>query len=543
MKRLSRSLILLVFAALAFATLIPLWHDTGWPNNHEGNSFALRTHIYARHFSWLDMAPVWSSADAAGYGSPQPLMYHKLFYMLAGALEIVTGSAKNADVIAIGLLLVAGATGLYLTARAIGVSRLASAVAGCSLITANYTVTNWLVRGALGEFSAAMIAPWVLFFFVRTIQTGRMPIGLGLSLALMWLGHSVLAYFAGLLLAATFLLLAIVRSAPWAALSPRTAWPAVAAFVIPVAPYVLLMSILGRGYDFARILTPPFQPIYQFRGFFWAYVWERYWRFGERFTGLTIELDHAPLAMVVVGLAAIIMRPRAAAGSSRWRAFQPALPFVLVAVLGLLLQVEAFAYFYAWVPGAVYLQFPWRLLALITPALIVVAVSLADALPSLIRRVTFGGALLWMLATCGAFAPESYGRTPVSSNLENVSFSGFREYEPVSAPPIGELNALLSERWKDAGCSYQRLVTNNEEVRSVDFHTSCRQSTVLPLPVYASRLHEVASSQNRPPLACLSVPDLPGVCGVAIPAGEGSVSVSLPTMWSAVRWAWRGVIG
>src|SRR5262245_40180289 len=155
--------------------------------------------------------PIWSSADVSGFGSPLPLMYHKLFYFLGGALALITGSIKSADVTAIALLLVAGAGGIALTLRSLGASRLAAIIGGCCLITANYTVTNWLVRGALAEFTSAMIVPWVLFYFVRSVNAGRIAAGLGISLGLLWLSHSVLGYFTGVILAFSFLLMAAFR--------------------------------------------------------------------------------------------------------------------------------------------------------------------------------------------------------------------------------------------------------------------------------------------------------------------------------------------
>ena len=280
------------FAVLALATLNPLWSAPGWPMSHEGPAFALRTHIYARHFSGWDLMPIWSSADASGFGSPMPLLYHKLFYVLAGGLDLVTGSLKSADMSAVAILLVAGATGLYLTVRALGAGPLAAIIAGCCLITANYTVTNWEVRGALAESCAAMVTPWVFLFFVKTIQLGRMTMGLGVALGLLWLSHSVLAFFAALILAVTYLILAIARLAPLSVLNPRTAWPAVLCFALLVGPYLVPLAILGRAYDVNRILTPPYRPVYQFRSVS-AYFWEQRWHFGSTASGLTVQLDHA----------------------------------------------------------------------------------------------------------------------------------------------------------------------------------------------------------------------------------------------------------
>ena len=540
-RHLVRILVALAFFALALTTLRPLWGQDGWPDNHEGNLFILRTHIYARHFSWLDLMPIWSSADISGFGSPLPLMYHKLFYFLAGALALVTGSVKSADVTAIALLLVTGASGTALTLRSLGASRLTAGIGGCCLITANYTVTNWLVRGALAEFTGAMIVPWVLFYFVRGLSAGRIGAGLGITLGLLWLSHSVLAYFMGLILAVTFVVMAAFRLVPWSALHPRTAWPAFAWFALLVTPYVVLMLALGRDYDITRILTPPFQPEYQFRSFL-AYFWDDRWRFGDRSANLTVQLDAALVALLAVAAAALLIR-RPDDAAKRSQVVVPIVPVLVVMAVGLFLQLPASAVLYRWMPGALFIQFPWRLLAIITPSLIVSALFIAErALPPGARSFALGAAAAWTIAVCGAFAPLRYGRFPVAPDLRTVTFSGFREYEPRTASPLAQSRAAIGEWWSASGCSYVVGDPGNDETALVTFQTSCGRSALLPLPIYASPLHAVGSSTHGRRQPCFDLPDFPGVCGAVVPPGDSVISVKLPTVRSFVAWAWRRVV-
>src|SRR4051794_14233030 len=154
--------------------------------SHEGPAFAQRTLVYARHLQQFDLVPIWSSADASGFGSPMPLFYHRLFYLLAAPLLLVTASAKSATLVTLAIVLVVGAWGMYRLVRTLGGGALAASVAGVCLIAANYTVTNWLVRGAVAELTAAMIVPWVYTEFVNARQQRRMPWRLGLWLALLW---------------------------------------------------------------------------------------------------------------------------------------------------------------------------------------------------------------------------------------------------------------------------------------------------------------------------------------------------------------------
>jgi hypothetical protein len=358
---------------------------------------------------------------------------------------------------------------------------------------------------------------------------------------LLWLSHSVLAYYVALILGATYLLLASGGLAAWTVLRPHTAWRAAAAFAVLVGPYLLPLWILGLDYDIYRILSPPYQPASQFRPVI-SYLWESDWEFGHTATGLTVQLDHAMLVLMAAGLFLLAFRRPAPADQTRWSLLKPVMPFLIIVALGLLLQLPVATVFYDRVPGAAFIQFPWRLLALITPALIVAALCLADkVLPADGRHFVLGVVAAWMVVGCGAFAPLRDARIPLSLRLDGLTFSGFREYEPREAPPLADLGASLAARWLEAGCTYRRL--DVDEVASVRFQTSCGRSAVLPLPVYASPVHVVRSASLERRQACEPLADFPAVCGAVIGAAEDTVSVDLPNMASLGRWIWRRLWG
>jgi hypothetical protein len=532
------ALAVLIFGVLGVATLKPIWQEPGWPVSHEGYAFALRTHVYARHFAAMDILPLWSSLDASGFGSPMPLLYHKLFYVVAAPIALVAGSLKTAVLAAVALFLVAGSAGMYALLRSLGASVLAGIVAGCCLIAANYTVTNWLVRGALAEFSAAMVMPWVLLALARTIQAGRPTPGLGVSLGLVFLGHSVLGLYAVGLVALTCAVVAAIGLFPWTGLAPRAAWRALAWLAVLAGPVALVMVIVGRDYDVSRILAFPFHPIHQFKTLE-AYIWESRWRFGRTVAGMSVQFDHAMLVMLAVGTAALF-RPRGMHEEGTLRSvLEPITPFLVLAALGTLLQTPAAAAFYEAVPGAAFIQFPWRLLAIVTPSLIASAVFLVDrALPAGSRQFVLGAVTAWMIAACGSFVPLQDPRIALDPPpIDAVSFSGFREYEPRAAASVADLQRAIAARWAASGCTFERM--DRDESLVVRFRTTCPRTTELPLPILGSPMHTVTTPAPGSPQACLDLPDLPGVCGAVIPAGDGQASVRLPTVGAFIRSTWN----
>jgi hypothetical protein len=520
------------FVATAVASLSVIWRADGWPSGHDGVAFAQRTFIYGRHLRAMDLVPVWSSSDAAGFGSPMPLMYHKLFYLVAAPVSLITGTTRSADLLVLTGALVLGAYGMYALTRDLAAGRLAATAAGCSLIVANYTVTNWLVRGALAELTAAMLVPWLLRSFMRALSCGRMSTGLGVWLGLLWLSHSVLAFYAAVLLAVIYLLLAAAGRAPWSVVDPRTAWRPVTAFLLIVLPYLVPMLLIDRYYDLSRFHSWPLSPRYQFRSLR-DYFWDTHWHFGRTSVGLTYQIDLAMLVLFVVGSMAIYRRRETARG-----VLGDVAPLILVVLVCLLLQRSSMDWFYTYVPGALYIQFPWRLLALLTPALIAAAFVMTDrTLPHDRRMMAIAGAAAWMIAGSGAFVAVVDPWLSVDPVRLTGNFSGFREYEPADAPPVAELQKRIAERWRNEGCSVTRHAEGDEVV--VDrFNVECERAGVLPLPIYATEFHRVQVSAFDREQPCLDVPDIASVCGVTIPAGISTVSVHLPTLTGIFTNAW-----
>lgn len=519
-----------IFALVGAITLAPVWNAPGWPMNHETWAFAQRTHIYARHLAEFDLFPLWTSADNAGFGSPQPLFYHRLFYLLAGPLALLSGSNKIGDGLAVLVALVIGAAGTYRLTRELGGGLLASTVAGISLIAANYTVTNWLVRGAVAEMIGAMLIPWVLAGLVRSCRDGIIHLELGLTLGLLWHAHSVMAFYMGLLLASTSMMLIAIGAVPMRLLDPRTAWRALAVFALLVGPHLALMAMFRAPYDLSRFLSGPFVPTSQFlepR----LYLWDTHWIAGHTSAGLPVQLDLPILAVLALALAAGALR-----GVLKATTMAATAPVMIPLVLCLTLQLPWSAVFYDHVPGALYLQFPWRLLGVITPALIAVSLALADTmLPIDKRLLAFGVCTGWMVAGSLALVPLADGRVPVDpASMTTVAFSGFREYEPVHAPPLKDLTATITNRWTEVDCEVSRE-NADEEVLVVLFHATCQRATTLPLPVYASRLHRVRVSGFDRPMACVRTPDLPDVCSATVPAGSHLIEVELPTLDAVLR--------
>lgn len=434
------------------------------------------------------------------------------------------------DGLAVLIALVIGAAGTFRLTREVGGGLLAATVAGVCLVAANYTVANWLVRGAVAEMIGAMLIPWVLSGLVRSLRDDVVHVELGVTLGLLWHAHSVMAFYMGLLLVLTTVVMLAARAASPTLLDPRTAWRALGVFALLVGPHLALMSLFRENYDLSRFLSGPFVPTSQFVDA-QLYLWDTHWIAGHTSAGLPVQLDLAVLALLALAVAGGIVR-----GALTPRMVAVTAPVLVPLAICLALQLPWSAAFYDHVPGAQYLQFPWRLLGVITPALIAVALALADqVLPPDKRLLAFGVCAGWMVAGSIALVPLADGRVPVDPvSMTTVAFSGFREYEPRSAPPLKELAATIAQRWTEVGCDVTREQPD-EEVLTVRFQATCQRATTLPLPIYASALHRVRVSGFDRPVSCGKTPDLPDLCTATVPAGSHVIDVDMPTLGTALE--------
>lgn len=538
-------------AALAVLTLLPVVPGDGWPGNHENpvsayNSFYLRTLVYAKHMQQGDWFPIWSAADNDGLGSPQPLMYHKLFYLLSGALYALSGHMKLSILVSLWSWLMIGACGTYALCRALGCGRWLAWCGGAMLLMANYTVTNWLIRGAMAEFAAAMLLPWVLATFVVWLECEqrryRVSGILGLLIGLEFLAHSILAFYLVLLLGMSTLLLLLGRQVPLRRLAPGPLIWAGVTFALVAGPYLAAMYVIGSDFDMSRFNShPAYVPERQIQPLP-RYAWDTVWRWGQTWQGYTVQLDTAVVGLLAFGLAMLVVHRvvHPTGHVSSFGKHPGASALVLVCVLSLLLQTAWAVPFYRHVPGAAFLQFPWRLLAVLTPGLIALSLWLWRWQPTWLAVPSTLGSLAAMAWFSGVWAPIQYDHTYSELQLAGLRFSAFNEYVPVKASteapytPTGVAKMLM-----EAGCDLAAGPppaphVGAQEALVRDFEMRCREAGTYPLPLFGSTAHAVQISgpdeNGTESKRCATAAGAPTLCAVTLgQAGSYRIRITMPT--------------
>lgn len=536
---------LVTLSLLAALTLLPVASAEGWPMNHEFNlpwnfnSFYLRTLVYAEHMVQGDWFPIWSVADNNGFGSPQPLMYHKLFYLVSGAMLVMIGHMKASILLSLWLFLMVGASGIYALCRQMGCSRFLSWCGAAFLILANYTVTNWLIRGAMAEFAAAMLVPWVIQSFIRWLQSDtRLYVHMGVlacSLGLLFLAHSVLAFYLIVELAVSFVGLALCRQVNRQHLLLGPVFLAVGILIVVTGPYIGAMRLVGASYDMTRIIPPPFLPENQMKPLS-SYFWDTQWQWGTVWDSYTVQLDLPVLALIASGTILWVIQKSSHRPNQISASVDPATLLIIFLIgLSLALQTTWAIPFYRQFPGAAFIQFPWRLLGVITPCLIVFGLVLWQRIEPLRSPYAATLGLITAFWICGVWPPQRYGPTPAyTPNLSDFRFSAFGEYIPSKAgADLPYSTASIDTLLSNAGCTLTSIPLRSGEALEASFELICTQPGIYPLPVFSSPLHQVSILPDENGIhqkACVTFPETPTLCGVQLAdSGTYIVRVRFPT--------------
>ena len=542
-------------ALLSALTLLPVVTSHNWPLNHEYYSFYLRTMVWAEHMLQGDWFPIWSTMDNNGFGSPQPLMYHKLFYLLAGGFYAITGLLKVSILLSIWGGLMVGAIGIYALCRAIGCVKPLAWCGAIMLVTANYTITNWLIRGAMAEFFAAMLVPWVLAAFTHWLNKDgnryRANGWLGLTIGLLYLGHSVLGFYMVLLLGSVTLILLLSRAILVTRLAPLPLLFGIGVLAILIGPYLGVQFLIAGDYDMSRIIPAEYRPEKQIKPLN-LYFWDANWKWGHVWNSYTVQLDWPVLLLLVTGIIyntiVFVMRWKKNGGFnpeqawfSRLAVSLPVKALILLLALAFILQTHWATLFYSHFPGAEFIQFPWRLLGVMTPCLIALALMCWPQHSRVALRIVIMFTTIMTLFS-GAWAHMRYEELPSPpSDLTSLKFSAFGEYVPSKAPKIGyqvkDINSDLIKigcKLTEKGLTTSVIKAQAWESISTSYTLTCPKAGTYPLPLFSSPLHrlkitgddEVTASLRR----CDTSPKYPNLCAIRIiEAGSYTVQIEMPT--------------
>jgi hypothetical protein len=493
----------------------------------------------ARHGALLTR---WLPDLAYGYGQPLFLYYAPLAYAPALAARLLGAGHVASIEIASGLALVLSALAMYLFARSM-VGPLAASVAAIVYAVLPYQLVDLYVRGTLAESWAFVWLPLCAWCLVKAWidRRPRWSVGLAIALAALVLTHNITALlYLPALLALAFALQLRHRDGgvprrPVAALAAGlalSAWfwlPAIAERGLVQIDQTLIPELFASF--FVRAWPPiRLEPLYDYR----APV--------SMAVGSPIFWPQLGLVQAVITIAGAVAAVRLR-GSGRAVAI-----WALVLALGsYVLQLRPLAPVYDLVPLLTFVQFPWRLLAIlgfgsaILAGLLVQAATDRVAVRALVAAIVVGASLATAVARLDPeVAPiderllsiETIGRLELADYGLGTTHGG--EYLPVTS---GQRNAARFRKTVlDAGddsAPSEGSRTSALHVERLDWRPD-----QLVAEVTASAADRLVVHQFAFPGWTARIDDAPVQTSAVGPLGLLAVDVPAGRHVVTLRWGW-----
>jgi hypothetical protein len=522
------------FIFVSAASIVPPLLKPGFPPNHEDDTFVLRTMVYAKHFRFGDVIPVWATSDNFGMGSPLPSLYHRLFYIVSGVVYAITNNSKVAISLALIIFTSIGVRFVFLTLRSFNCSQQIAMIGASTLPFLNYSVTNWLVRGAMAEYSAMMLIPLVLYLVKKSWDRGLLYPPIGLAFGCLFLAHSVIAYYLTLIIGVVLVASCLFRFVPWTFFAVKQIVLTLLAFVSITWWSLLPMLYFRQRFDVSRLLPDFLNVQFQFHSAT-EYLWDSTWSWSNAPQLFTVQLDIA----IVLSVAVLLVMRRYSRAHVGW---------FLILAISLLLQNGRSWRFYNIVPGAGFIQFPWRLSALSSVLLLIlvfIGLKHMKALALIVAVLTILISGTWQRVNYYSYPDRLETRN--SRSLSSYSLSLFGEYLPADGSllaPDPASSAVFSE-WKPNIDAYLQSVNSLSqctlkrvsliaESRLVSFSATCDHASFVTLPIFATSAHSVSTSRTGVSKQCTIEKDRQSLCVVELPEGTTEVTVHMPTFVSVI---------
>lgn len=532
--------IIIIFLIFSYLALWPILIRNGWAFNHEWLSWRSRLICYALHFKQGDFFPIWSSGDSFGMGSPLPLYYHKLFYYVSAIFYLLFDNVKISIILSLVIFNFIGVYGVYKSLRVLKVDTKIAVFTGICLLFQYYTITDWFIRGSFAEYSALMLVPWLFFWVFNLIINKHYSISIGVLFGLLYHAHSIIAYYSIFLLAGAEIIGLVLKSIELKKtilLNLKTSIIAIVIIIIFNFPII----ITSKYYDPSYV---KFDISYFFSDFFkyfidTSYHWNKTWE------GYTVEFNPVTIIFCILVFCFSIIYKTKGLGLTKKNPENIFLLFVLVFYS--LLQCRFSIKFYEIIPGADYIQFPWRLIIFIQISILMMLgvafnylrnFSYCKKLSFIFFLISFSSYPLFKSTQNGW---EWFSKEQVESKINEGVF-GVGEYMPIvkgfNKPDSDYFKTLAVKgiELKDSTSFVIQQNYENKEQLMRDFKVNMSHQNLVILPYNYSGLELVYISKNHEKyLVPVFRDDNDPRMRINLPYGNYDLTLVLPNFYNLIR--------
>ena len=409
----------LALPLLALPALLPLI-TRGLTASADGMTHLIRIALLVNHWQQGVLYPRWMPELETGMGYPVVNFYAPATYYLAGALQLLGATTANALLVAFAFFIIAGGLGMYFLARDLygAGSPWAALVAGVAYMYAPYLLANVFVRGAIAEVGAQALLPWILWCGRRLLTANR-PVLYAALLALS-LGALAVTHTVTLIIFPPFLL-GYLLMVWWQRGHQRTRLGWMAAGIgaaMGLSAFFWLPLIGESGYLSQDAFGTSIE----------IFIPENLWQW-QTFLDLHLQYEYTFAVPYQLGLGQTVL---AAAGLFFVRRWDKEWLYLLLATTLACVAMGVWAEA-LWLGNRVSLavQFPWRLLAIVSLTLPLFTGAIAWHNPSPRHPALVANALLLLIILfnrpqvdwMGALATEN-GSVPLPAIARHESITG-----------------------------------------------------------------------------------------------------------------------
>lgn len=359
--------------------------------NHDGHGYGLRL-IEFRDCLWTgSVFPQWCPHFRGGLGAPFFNFYQPGFFYVACLTPAALPVGQQIGLAVFGFSIVGYLGMSVLIGKRFGT--FAGALAGTGFLTAPYIHTELYLRGDFSEYAAMMLVPGALSAFLEVVErSSRRAAAIGaVSFAAIVMTHPAIALaLYGLLTIALFGVFASARN---------------------IQATIRGATLLGFGVGLSAVYWLPvfLESRYSSVERMWdGQIFEGYYHYSRHFLSLTWLIDHRVTRTPIPVKLGLFHTLTACAGLAVcllcWKRFKPeqrhlAGLCVFLLTASLFLMSRQSAWWWDHLPLLGRIQFPWRLLSLVSVAMASLAgVSVSSLTESKFRplvMLALAGLLLW----------------------------------------------------------------------------------------------------------------------------------------------------
>ncbi len=352
--------IYLLFVVVSFIACSPLLSQ-GWFVSHDVQAHIERLIAVSHEMKLGNYYPRWLSSACFGKGLPVLNFYSPGFYLVIGALHLFGAPLVIALKIFCFLVFFLGAWGMFQWTRG-HTGEYGALIASIIYTFLPYHFVDIYVRGALPEFAALALLPWLFHAIDLSFSYDRYFQGIVLTAsvsAALVLTHNLSAFM--------IIPFGIVYFS-WCAYPqkkfPRKILAAISGplFGAGLSAFYWLPMIMELKYlrNFKKATVEAFNYsdhfVYPFQWFL------SFWGFGHSRPGvpdgMSFQVGYVLLIYVVLALLSLLISP-----AERWRF--GAITFLLGAI-GLFMTIDLSSFIYRLIGSMQYVQFPWRFIGIST---------------------------------------------------------------------------------------------------------------------------------------------------------------------------------